>query len=144
MCICIVLPGIEKISLIVIPSHKIMYENWQVSETLQIAWRSSWEVWNPAGTAKCIMLTICILPPPPHIWPVWCVERAIYIRVLRNNSLVHSVAVTRSCDILVLTTSSSSSSDTSSPFFILLWERVSWPFLGVTNYACSWLGPLAF
>jgi hypothetical protein len=76
------------------------------------------------------MLTVPILPPP-HIWPSWYVKRASYTYwLLRNNSSVHSIAVTCSYEELVLTASSSSSSATSSPFLILPWERVSWTFLG--------------
>jgi hypothetical protein len=66
-------------------------------------------------------------PPPPHLTCLMCGESYIY-RVLRNDSSVHSVAVARSCDTLVLTASSSSSSVTSSPFFILPRERVNWLF----------------
>jgi hypothetical protein len=72
-------------------------------------------------------------PSPPPFLPVCYVERAKYgYWVLRNNSSVQSVAVTRSCDTLVLTASSLSSLATSSPFFILPWEKVSWPFFGLS------------
>ncbi len=50
--------------------------------------------------------------------------------LLKNNSSVHSVAVSLSSDTLVLTASSSSSSSTSSPIFFLPWERLSLIFLG--------------
>ncbi len=49
--------------------------------------------------------------------------------MLRNNSSVHSVAVTQFCDTLVLTASTSSSNATSSSHsFSSYPERVSWPF----------------
>jgi hypothetical protein len=64
----------------------------------------------------------------------WYAGRAIYTECW-GTIPQYSVAVTRSCDTLVLTTSSSSSpSATSSPFFFLPWQRVSWTFL-VCHYA---------
>ncbi len=75
---------------------------------------------------QCIVLTVPILPPP-MVDHLICGDSYIY-RMLRNNSSVHSVTVTLSCDTLVLTASSSA---TSSPFF-LPWERVSWTFFGLS------------
>ncbi len=71
-------------------------------------------------------------PPPSCLTFLICKESyTVYVyRVLRNNSPVHSVTVTWSCDTLVLTASSSSSSATLPPFFFLPWESVSWTFLG--------------
>ncbi len=68
--------------------------------------------------------------PPPHLTCLMCEESYTY-RVLRNNSSVHSVSVTRS---------SSSSLATASLFFILPWERVSSPFLGCYYCPTSSLG----
>ncbi len=68
---------------------------------------------------------------PSHGWPmtIWYAGRAIYcILSAEEHSSVHSVAVTLSCDTLVLTVSSSA---TLSPFFFLSWERVSWTFLSI-------------
>ncbi len=88
--------------------------------------RSSWEVWDPAGPPS-----VPCWPngsSPPHIFTcLICGESYIY-RVLRNDSSVHSVAVTPSCATVVLTISSSSSV-TLSPFFFFPWERISWIFL---------------
>ncbi len=64
-------------------------------------------------------------PTPPHLFTCLTCGEIYKYWVLRNNS---SVALTWSCDKLIFTASSSSSSTISSPFFILLWERVSWPF----------------
>ncbi len=58
--------------------------------------------------------------------------------VLRKNSLVLSVAVTKFCDALVLTSSSSSASPSTSPFFNILWDRVSWLFFRLS--LCLFLG----
>jgi hypothetical protein len=108
-----------------------------------VAWRNSWEVWNSAVTAQCVLLTNRMVL---HFFTcLICGESYVYW-ALRNSSSVHSVAVTRSCDTQDLTTSSSSSSTaTTYPFFILHWERVSWPFLDC-NYCIPvfQLGPLAF
>ncbi len=87
--------------------------------------RSGWKVCNPAGPIECVVLTIHILLL--MVDHLICRESYIY-GVLRKNSSVHSVAVTQSCDTLVVTASSSLSSATSSPFFFLPWERVSWTF----------------
>jgi uncharacterized membrane protein YdbT with pleckstrin-like domain len=78
----------------------------------------------------CWMCPIDRLHLPPPSWLTILDVGVLYIYcVLRNNSSVQSVAVTRSRDTLVLTASSSSSSSaTSSPFFFLPWERVSWTF----------------
>ncbi len=75
-----------------------------------ISWRTSWEVWNLAGTTLCVMLTIRF--PPQHFFFLSDMRRELYILILRNNSSVHSVAVTRSWDTRILTASSSSSSST--------------------------------
>jgi hypothetical protein len=82
------------------------------------------------GPHKCVLLTICY--PPSWLTFLICGERYCkYIYwVLRNNSSVHSVAFTQTCDTLLLTSSSSSSSATSSHIFFLPWERVSRTFLG--------------
>jgi hypothetical protein len=89
--------------------------------------RSSWEVWNPAGPAECVVLTIGILPPCPSWLTIWYAGRAT-VYILRINYSVHSVAVTQFCEPLFLAASSSLSSATSSPFFFLPWERVSLTF----------------
>ncbi len=62
-------------------------------------------VWNPAGTPKCIVLTISI--PPPHIWRVWCVERAIHTeswgtQFLSTQCPCHSVFIFIISDIISL------------------------------------------
>ncbi len=99
------------------------------------AGRCETQVWN------LYVLCWLYISFPPHIF-TGLIYWVIYW-VLRNNSLVHSFAVTRFCDTLVLTISSSlSSTATSSPFFTIAWERVSWPFLG-NHYAYFRLGHLA-
>jgi hypothetical protein len=40
----LVLPGIEKLALLSHPVTKYLHENPHLKETLEIAWRSSWEV----------------------------------------------------------------------------------------------------
>ncbi len=87
---------------------------------------------GPAGRceAQLGLLNVSCWPfvsPPPHLTCLMCGESYIYW-ALRNSFSVHSVAVTQSCDTLVLTVSSSSSSATLAPFFILPWERASCPF----------------
>ncbi len=72
---------------------------------------------------------MCIFPLPSCLTCPLCRESYIYW-VLRNNSSVPNVAITLSCDTLILTTSSSSSCLTSSPFFFLPQERVSWTSFG--------------
>ncbi len=84
--------------------------------------RFGWEMCDPPGAVKCIVLTVRILPPPPLV-DHWCAWRELYIYwSLRNNFSVHSVAVTLSCYTVVLTTSSS----TSSPYFFLPITRTIW------------------
>ncbi len=63
--------------------------------------------WPPVSPPSCLTFVIC--------------GESYKYRVMWNNSSVHSVVVTQSCDILVLT--SSSSPATSSPFFFFPWER---------------------
>jgi hypothetical protein len=76
------------------------------------------------------MLNMSCWPPisPPHIFTFLIRGESMYsiYRVLRNNSYVHSVAVTWSCGTLVPTALWSSSSATSSSFLILPWERVQY------------------
>jgi hypothetical protein len=67
------------------------------------------------------MLTARI-PTPSLVTCLICVKSNIYC-VQRNNSSVHSVAVTLSCDTLFLTTSS---------FFFLPQKRVIWIFFWLT------------
>ncbi len=64
----------------------------------------------------------------PSVNPCLICGKSYIYWVLRKKSSAHSVAVIRSCDTLVLTSLSLSSSTTSCLFFILPWQRVSWPF----------------
>jgi hypothetical protein len=119
-----VLPGREKSGLFIFPQLQNNCLKISVHrKPCFIAWRTSWEVWNPAGTALCALLTV---HSSAHIFTSLICGKS-YIHILRNNSSVHSVAVTRSCDTLVLTASSSSSA-ASSLYFNLPWQRVCWPF----------------
>jgi hypothetical protein len=109
--------------------------------------RSSSEVGIPAGTAECVMLTVCILPPSWLTFLI-CGENYIYW-VLRNNSSIHGVVVTQSRDTLVLI--ATSLHHLQHLFIIsniislrlLTPRRVSWTFLGF-HHASSRLGPLGF
>ncbi len=90
---------------------------------------------RPSWPTQCVVLTVGNLPP--SCFYLCYMSRELYILsaeeqywLLRNKSLVYSVAVTLSCDTLVLTSSSSFSSSTSFPFLFLPWERVGWFFLG--------------
>jgi hypothetical protein len=103
--------------------------------------RHSWEVWGPTSP-HIVACGSSISPPPSCFTCLICGESNIYW-VLRNNSSVHSVDVTLSCDTLVLITSSSSTSLTSSPFFFLPQERVSWTFFGC-HYSSFLTRSLAF
>ncbi len=66
--------------------------------------KPSWARWM-----CCVDCPYPSCPCPPHCWPsdMWG-ETSIFW-VLRNNSSIHSIAVTQSCGTLVLTASSSSS-----------------------------------
>jgi hypothetical protein len=74
-----------------------------------------------------------ILPPPPHLTADMRGELLVYILSPEEEFLR-----TQWCCRMVLTLSSSATM-TTSLFFIIPWERVSWPFLG-----CFKLGPLGF
>ncbi len=106
-----------------------------IGKPCSIAWRTSWEVWNPTGTTLRVVLTFHF-SPSPLTFTCLIFGESYVDWVLRNNSSVSSVAVTGSHSIIII----SSSSTTSSPFFILSSERVSLPFLGCHN-ACFCLGP---
>ncbi len=117
--------GNRKNGIIVFPSFKIIVQK------TRYCLESCKLYWGPARTCETQvgLLDVTCLPSvssaPLH---GLYVGRAIYVYwVLRNYSSVHNVAVTWSCNTLVLTTSSSSSA-TSSSFFILPRERVSWTF----------------
>ncbi len=86
-----------------------------------IVLRFSLEVWKPSWERRV-----------NHLYPSPCLTFLIYgvsciYWVLRKNSSVHSVAITR-LPSLVLT--ASSSSPATSSIFFLPWETVSWTFLG--------------
>ncbi len=135
--------GNRKSSFIIFPSHKIIVQN-------ILSYRKLWNLrWGPAGRCETQLAPLmwrvdCLYSPPPQGFTcVICGESYIYW-VQGNNSSVCSVAVTLSCDTLVLTTLSSFSLSTSSLFFFLPWERVSWTFLGChyANFLTRSLGCL--
>ncbi len=120
------IPGDRKIGFIHHPqSQNIVWKVVNYWNPVLSHQRPAGRCWNLAGIALCVMKTI---RSPPHILTCLICEESYIYSVLRNNSSVHSVAITRSCNTLVLTASSQLSTATSYPFWTLPWERVSWPF----------------
>jgi hypothetical protein len=111
-------PTMEKPLNSLPPSHKIIVQN--IGSFRKLC-NPRWGVAARCETQLACLMTVRIL-----LATAWYVERVIYTEW--NNSSVHSVAVTLSCD--TLTESTSSSSSTWTPFFFLPWERISWIFLG--------------
>jgi hypothetical protein len=82
------------------PVTKWLYRNLCTSGPYFIAWRTSWEVWNPIGIVLCHIARP--FPPPPFIFTCLICGESYTYQALRNNSSVHSVAVTQFCDTLIL------------------------------------------
>jgi hypothetical protein len=100
----------DEVALLVFPSHKIIvlkpvFSGNPVEDQLGGV-KHSWDHY------MC-HVDLPYPSPPPHFY-----LSDMWGDLYGNNSSIHSVAVIRSCDTLVLMASSSSSS-TSSPFFIL-------------------------
>ncbi len=86
------------------------------------------------------------LYPIPTLACLICWESHIYL-VLRNNSSVHSIIVTQSCDTLAPIASSSSSAATSSPFHLSPRKSKLTLFLAVTMLVFNfvpWLSKVVF
>jgi hypothetical protein len=117
----------RKNGFIVVPSRKkTVQKNRSYRKPCNPQWGPGWSCETNLGQLK-VSCWPSLSPPLPWLTLLICRGSYIYW-VLRNNSSVHNVAVTRSYDTLVLTSLSSSSSATSSPFFFLPWERVIWTF----------------
>jgi hypothetical protein len=83
----------EKLALFIFTIHKIIVWKFVYVKNLFIAWRTSWEVWSPAGTALCDRVDCPF--PPLHFLPVWYVERAMYTEFWGT---IPQYTVTRSCN----------------------------------------------
>ncbi len=112
--------GNRTFGFICLPSHKIIVYNFVYIVNPVVSQRSSWEMYTHLGCYMCR-----VFRPLPHIFTCLLCRESYIDRVLRNNSSVHSLIVTRVCDTLFLNASSSSSTATSSSFLTIPQERVS-------------------
>ncbi len=105
--VCTCIAGNIKNGFIVLPSHKIIVQKYLAHRKLYNL-RSGRTCETQLSPPNVLCWPFVSSLPPHMVDHLIC--RGSYINwVLRNNSLVDSVAVTRSCDALVLTASSSSS-----------------------------------
>jgi hypothetical protein len=124
-----------------LPRKKNSYLKTCAYGNLFITWKEQLEDVKPSwySTAKCVMLTIHIHPPP-----FTCLICMTYTESWGTiPEYIHVVSLSIGLITQVLTALLSLSLETSSPFFLLPRERVSWPFCLGYHYACFWLDPLA-
>ncbi len=103
---------------------------------------------SPAWTARCVLLTVLFLHPPPYIFTCLICGQS-YCIYTESWGIIPQYTLLLTLGFVTHWFSSqlSLSTATSSPFFTISWERLSWPFLGF-HYAVfdkvPWLPRVVF